>query len=241
MRGRFAALPRVKYKQTACRYHLIPNSSLPTRDAVAGVLWVLTNLVLVAAARAWARRLMPGSSYLDHIGHTIVLWWGVVVVVSVGLGCCGALTGAALLGVVAVGSVAMLGVDLHCRSDPQTWRSSQSEWVWLRVWFAVLCFGVAFVAVMGLARFHPTPTLSHTTFRSSTSEPDQSLWGTRSNRWTSPGNNELVALWVVAPFSGDFLVAFNNSPAVALLVCAAVSFAVRLGIPRSLAHCLGWS
>jgi len=42
--------------------------------------------------------------------------------------------------------------------------------------------------------------------------------------WYVPGNNELVGLWLVAPFSGDYLIALNNVPAALLLAVSQFSF-----------------
>jgi hypothetical protein len=56
-----------------------------------------------------------------------------------------------------------------------------------------------------------------------------SLYAPREANWGFPGNNELIALWAVAPFSGDFLVALNNLPAVVILSLAAAELGRQLG------------
>ena len=48
--------------------------------------------------------------------------------------------------------------------------------------------------------------------------------------WNTPGNNELVTLWLVAPFSGDFLYGLTNLPAAVLLACATVEIGRQIGL-----------
>lgn len=57
--------------------------------------------------------------------------------------------------------------------------------------------------------------------------------------WYSPGNNEIVGLWLVAPFSGDFLIALNNLPAVLLTAIAAIELVASFGVSRHLCHLAG--
>jgi hypothetical protein len=57
--------------------------------------------------------------------------------------------------------------------------------------------------------------------------------------WYCPGNNEILGLWFVAPFSGDFFIALNNLPAIILMAAAAVELAAVLGVSRPLCHLSG--
>ena len=52
--------------------------------------------------------------------------------------------------------------------------------------------------------------------------------------WYVPGNNELLAYWFVAPFSGDFWVHLNNVPSVTLLAAATSGAAIQLRVPLQL-------
>src|SRR5262249_43937211 len=63
-----------------------------------------------------------------------------------------------------------------------------------------------------------------------------SLYAPDCTRWSSPGNNEVLGLWMVAPFSGDFLIHLNNLPPTLLLASTAVGLGTRLGLSRPLAH-----
>jgi hypothetical protein len=54
--------------------------------------------------------------------------------------------------------------------------------------------------------------------------------------WYCPGNNEVWALWAVAPFSGDYLAMLNNVPAAGLLAVSVVELGRLLGLRPGLYH-----
>jgi hypothetical protein len=60
----------------------------------------------------------------------------------------------------------------------------------------------------------------------------RSLYVPDFSHWYNPGNNELIALWLVAPFSGDFLVSLNNLPSVVLLAASMAELARQIQLPR---------
>jgi hypothetical protein len=64
----------------------------------------------------------------------------------------------------------------------------------------------------------------------------QDLYASAGLRWSDPGNNELLALWLVAPFSGDFLHALNNLPAAILLACGAFELGKHVGLASTWRH-----
>src|SRR5205814_1608244 len=53
------------------------------------------------------------------------------------------------------------------------------------------------------------------------------------SHWYNPGNHELLALWLAAPFSGDFLTALCNIPSVVLLAAGAGELARQSGLSRA--------
>src|SRR5262249_544298 len=57
--------------------------------------------------------------------------------------------------------------------------------------------------------------------------------------WYNPGGNELVAAWMVAPFSGDYLCGLTNAPAAVLLGFALVELGRNVGLSRPRAHLAG--
>jgi hypothetical protein len=66
-----------------------------------------------------------------------------------------------------------------------------------------------------------------------------SLYAPECKHWSVPGNNELVGLWMVAPFSGDFLVGLTNLSAPLLLALGSVEVARRLGLGGAFPHLAG--
>ena len=214
----------------------------PAMDAVAAAVWFLTNAILAATAWRWARRLFPQESHLGLIGHAIVLGWGGIVTVATALGSIGMLTAPALLAGVAAGSAVTLAVELaqpgHAPFAPRG--DDRAERWWLGLWGALGGVWVGHVITNGIVAYPSDwDSLAYHIPLVDQWLQTQSLWATRCDRWANPGNNELLALWAVAPFSGDFLAALNNLPVTALLGCSGVAFATQIGLPRGLAHLAG--
>jgi hypothetical protein len=112
--------------------------------------------------------------------------------------------------------------------------------LWGAVWAVVFALWFGHVATAGLLRFpddwdtlmYHLPLVDHWLQARSLYAPD-------GLRWSDPGNNELVTLWAVAPFSGDFLYALTNLPAAVLLACASVELGRLLGLTVSFRHLAG--
>jgi len=68
-----------------------------------------------------------------------------------------------------------------------------------------------------------------------------SLYAPNDGMWYNAGNHELLGLWLAAPFSGDFLIALINLPAVFLLAAAAIELGTTFGLSRPLAHLVGFA
>jgi hypothetical protein len=64
----------------------------------------------------------------------------------------------------------------------------------------------------------------------------KTLYAPSVSKWFFPGNNELLALWMVAPFSGDFFGSLNNVPSVVLLVVCSFHLIRLFRVSRILAH-----
>jgi hypothetical protein len=216
----------------------------PAYDAVAAACWLLANVLLFTVAWTWARRLFPEGSPLELIQHTVVLGWGCIVAVALGLGGLGYLTAhALLLGVVALSLLAWAAGHVW-RAGPLPGRVplDRAETAWLGVWAVLFGFWIGHVIARGLCKFpddwdslaYHMPLVDHWL-------QARSLCASACSRWTNPGNNELLALWAVGPFSGDFLMSLTNVPAAILFACSAVAFATGLGLPRSLAHLAGFA
>src|SRR5260370_29625358 len=59
--------------------------------------------------------------------------------------------------------------------------------------------------------------------------------------WSCPGNKEIIGGWLVALFSGDFLIGLNNLPAAILLALAAVEVGRQLSLSSALANLTGFA
>jgi len=68
------------------------------------------------------------------------------------------------------------------------------------------------------------------------SERESTLYAPDCCLWSLPGNNEVIGLWIVAPFSGDFLISLNNLPIAVLMACAAIELGGRIGLTPIVAH-----
>ncbi len=66
-----------------------------------------------------------------------------------------------------------------------------------------------------------------------------SLYAPDDPVWYNAANVELVGLWCVGPFSGDFLTGLTNLPALVLFAGAAVELGGELGLGRRLSHVAG--
>jgi hypothetical protein len=63
-----------------------------------------------------------------------------------------------------------------------------------------------------------------------------SLNATDTAHWWLAANNELLALWIVGPFTGDFLIGLNNLAIFALWVAAAIETGRVLRLPPTARH-----
>jgi hypothetical protein len=209
-------------------------------DIIIAPFWLAVNLLLGSTAWKWGRSLFPQEGTLSTIVHTLVLCWACVVSCAVVLGLVGFLNGYTLL--VLVTGVA-LGARLCLRFiakkenpvAPPT--GDKVDLAWGLLWGGVFAFWAGHVIADGLCVFpsdwdtlmYHLPLVDHWL-------QAHSLYAPASSFWFSPGNNEVVALWMVAPFTGDFLYALNNLPAAVLLALATLELAKNLDISRGLSH-----
>lgn len=225
----------------------------PLPDSAVAILWLAATALLGAAGWETAARLFPEDAVLTKLGHAIVLGWAHIVLMGILLGATGLLWPVALLTGVASLAALTLGlviwrVPTHAaavydRTDPQptgTPASQLAQWLWAAVWGTLFAFWLGHVVTAGLLRFpddfdtlmYHLPLVDHWLQAGSLYAPD-------GLRWSDPGNNELITLWLVAPFSGDFLYALTNLPASLLLACAAVEFGRRIGLSMSFQNLAG--
>lgn len=204
-------------------------------DFQIGLVWFSSTAFLAWSAWAIAGKLFPRDGWIQRLGHCIVIAWAFIVAVSQGLGTLGLLRPTALLlGVIAL-ALGTLILAVRRFSHPPS--PTHIPWLWTIVWICVFGYWAGHVVLNGLLRL-PTnwDTLAyHLPFVDSWLAA-ASLYAPDCPRWSDPANNELLALWLVAPFSGDFLSSLNNVPSVILLVCGAVELSRLVGIPTSVGH-----
>ncbi len=211
-------------------------TDLFTRDALAAVAWGAANLLLAAAGWRLGRRLAPEDPPTARVIHAIVFGWAAVVGVATLLGLCQALTPLTVLaGVAAVAAVALWYGAGGAAAAPV----GPADRAVLIGWLVLLAYWLGRVACDGLLRF-PTDwdaLMYHIPLVDQWLQT-RSLYAPRDATWYNPGNNELMGLWAVAPFSGDFLIGLNNLPAGMLLSLGGVELARQAGAGRAYA-CLG--
>jgi len=229
-------------------------------DSLAAVVWLGVTLLLVRASWVLGRRFFPDDGSLACVLHTVVLGWASLVATTVLLGVLGILSRWTLLGSVASVSALMFwasrsvpariaGASLHNEKSAASSveaqsarRRSRGEVVWLVLWGAGVSWMGSRMVLSGLLKF---PS-NYDTLTYHLPLPVQwlrqgSLYAPDDAQWSVPGNNEVLGLWLIAPFSGDFLIALNNFPAILLLATAAVELGNVVGLRYSLSHLGAWT
>lgn len=198
-------------------------------------VWFAGNVLLAYAAWKLARCWFPRDFGLVTMMHTLVLCWAVIVVVAFLLGTAAILSGGTLLAGV---SLVSGGILLTLRRIPAaTAPAPPGEVLWAWLWWIVFALWFGHTLTSGLLKLpsdwdtlhYHLPIIVHWLQAGSLYAPDCCLW-------SSPGNSEIIGLWLVAPFSGDFLIGLNNLPVCILMACAAVEAGRSLGLSRGLAH-----
>jgi hypothetical protein len=214
-------------------------------DALTAPAWAAVTALAILAGWVLSGRAFPGDGVLRRAGHTALGFWACVAAVATALGAAGALSSGALLaGVACVAALALwvahtktVAYRLLPKVDPPPPAPDEppSRWdaVWLSLWTLWLTYAVGRVVVGGLLEF-PTdfdtlmyhlPLIDQWLRAGSTYAPDDAVW-------YNPSNGELMGLWMVAPYSGDFLISLNNLPAVVLLGTSALELGQQLGLGR---------
>ncbi len=207
-------------------------------------VWLAANGVLVAGAWRAATRLFPRDSWGQRFGHSVVIAWAVIITCGFALGSTGLLYPILFLACVPAVAVA-LAVALDRRASPirPTTRSSpkiKRSWAPTGVaflWAGVAALGLGHLVLVGLTQFpddfdttmYHLPLLVHWLQAANLYAPD-------ALHWAMAANNELVFLWVVAPFSGDFLYALGNLPVLVLQAWAVFNLSRLLGVRPILGH-----
>ena len=213
-------------------------------DAIAAADWLLTTGLAIWTGWKWGRRLFPADGWLESIGHALLLFWAGVVAIATLLGLAHLLTGALLLvSGLAVSLAALVGLS---RSRLPAERAIACRSGRVRLVGAVgtsadvLDWPRRHVRLVGVSERLGLAGVSSAARRPVAADARPPCHGLRP-RWANPGNNELLTLWAVAPFSGDFLAALTNLTPAVILAASTVSVATRFGLPRGVAHVAGFA
>ncbi len=228
-------------------------------DFIVAPVWLAANILLVAAAWRLGRWMSGGERPLYLVLHAMVLSCACILLVSIFLGALGILSAPALIaGVALVATAGWLAVARADRRSSGTWptsapspvgiarRTAGRRWRfrglvrhrgWLLVWGVVTALYLGHVVERGLLQF-PTDwdsLMYHIPFIDHWLSA-HAIYVPNCARWADPANNELIGLWMVAPFSGDFLISLNNLPAAAILALGSVMLLDTLGLSVPLCH-----
>ena len=224
---------------------LLVLDSLPS-DALAAVIWLFVTGSRWLFSTVSSRRLAPEASNSVTAIHALTIGLSILVAWAFILSSLKLLTGSAWL--LAVFATSLCGLwYLHDRGAllspvnggviTPTLPSRVETRIWHRLWGFLAALFAAHVVLDGLLRI-PTdfdcllyhlPLLDEWLQARCLYNPESSY------NWT-PGNSELIGLWMVSPFSGDFLQALNNVPIVALWGVATWQLSRELGVSRTWAH-----
>jgi hypothetical protein len=216
-------------------------------DAITFLAWISINYVLISACIRVCNHLPYSDSYIHLTINVIVLAWSLIVGVAILLGSAGVLNGATLLA-----GVAALSVVIHYRlrdassNRPCAVRPSAArghhlggrEWAIAWALFLTVWFGRFSVTALRTFPLDYDSLMYHIPLVDQWLQA-KSLFAPDCSHWSQPGNSEILGLWIVAPFSGDFLIALNNLPAAILLAFSTVELSASLGLVRPLSHLCG--
>ncbi|HEX7377811.1 MAG TPA: hypothetical protein VF278_11895 [Pirellulales bacterium] len=203
--------------------------------------WLVANVALVYLSRGVAARWFARDAVgMRWLGMALI-YIAVVVGATTLLGCCGWLIPWLYLSLVTVGSLAGIGLlrmrhaaHMSSAAGAENGCEPASNWrsAWLRgAWALLAACLCGTIVVNGLLSFpvefdglaYHIPLIDHWLQARSLYAPDAA-------KWWSPGNAEIVGAWMVAPFSGDFLIALGNLPFTLLWAFAALELARQIGL-----------
>jgi hypothetical protein len=242
-------------------YRAICERSMSLHDFFVALVWISVTLLLLRAMWSVANGLFADDSFLLRVGHTIVLSWACIVTVAFLTAMGHELCVLTLLGTASFVAIVILCAPVlirrlgsetlasNCKTrdhapydedgfNPHDVDESTDTAPWAGLlWCAWAAWCVGRVVVSGLLEFPSNwDTLTYHLPLVDEWLRSKSLYAPQVMKWFFPGNNELLALWMVAPFSGDFFAPLNNCPSVVLLVVIGFHLMRLFGVTRPLAH-----
>ncbi|HEX7450167.1 MAG TPA: hypothetical protein VF306_21580, partial [Pirellulales bacterium] len=234
-------------------------------DLLMAPCWLVATALLLRAAMRVSRRLHPRGDFFARALDSLVLSWAAIVLAAFALSIFRWLVPGLLLAVVGGASAFTLWMprknapgaseDAYatgCATSGDAYATAADfmaaaplfggslrprDRAWFVAWLAYVALAVAAIVMCGLLEFPSDwDSLAYHIPLVVQWIRARSLCSTHSSSWFHPGNDELLGFWCAAPFSGDFLIALENIPAVALLGLGAHQLARRLGVGRGGAH-----
>lgn len=225
-------------------------NGVETLDAVMAPCWLLANTALAMWSWRLSEFIYPRDRRAQIALSAVVVYIGTIVGALTILGSLSLLKPGLALASVMAGSGAGLAVVswasrrsgasevlfARARLVRRNVCRSHERW-WWTIWWLLLGGLCGHVAINGLWSF-PTefdglayhiPLIDHWLQAQSLYAPDAPMW------WTS-ANAEVIGLWMVAPFSGDFFIGLGNVPFIILWVLAAIETGRLIGLSVAWRH-----
>lgn len=222
-------------------------------DGLAAMVWGGITVLMFTAAWRVARAIDPAGGSFQRLLHAGLIAWSTLVVSTVMVGMAGILIPLALEGLVIALTLVLHGLaptlgrwasgaNPAGGSQPGETPTGESNigtrsiyYLW--AWGALCVVCLARVIRYGLLEYpsdwdtldYHLPVI-HAWLRA------QSLYAPNCQEWFVPGTNEVIGLWLSAPFSGDFLVGLINLPATFVLGLAVIELSRQMGLPAPIHH-----
>lgn len=205
-------------------------------DLIAAAAWLGVNGCVVWVAWTSTPLFFPEdrSGFARGI-HAVILAWTLINAAGILLGAFGLLMPPLYLALVLVSAVAF---HWYSRRWPRKVSESPTQFssvaiASIGVWLIGIALVLGDALIEGIGAFpsdfdalmYHVSLVDHWVQRGNLYAPDAYLW-------FNPGTNELVSLWIVGPFSGDFLIVLTNLPAFLLLALAASEVGIAFGFSR---------
>ena len=221
-------------------------------DALIAPVWVSVNASLIWASWRVSYRLFPADRWFQHIGHSCLIGCATIILVGTVIGSVGLLIPWAYLATVGllalIAGIALKRSDAGLAPDPQNapgqfnFSTSLRSVGWadvlvVGVWGSVVSFWICHTVIYGVCCFPSEwdTLMYHLPFVDHWLQSGR-LYTPECHMWSNPANNEMIALWVVGPFSGDFLYNLANLPTTLLLACGALGVGRHIGLSFCFRH-----
>ncbi len=214
-------------------------------DGCMGILWLGVNALLgVSSYRLGTFAFRDDGASVRLMG-AITVFLFVILFSTILLGAMGILNYSLLLGLVAcIAAITLVAVapdKTHSKmkraASVTTTAPKRRRPVMYALWSVLAAFGVSHAVMSGLLQF-PTDfdsLMYHLPIIDQWLQAE-SLYALNSSYWWTPGTSEVIGMWMVLPFSGDFLAALNNIPFVALWVVSSYCFSREMRLPSAWAN-----